>query len=218
MPIRHLASTVMVTMTLLLLASNAAIAAQTASSETESLLRPTSTSTNEVQAAINTGSKSKVEALLKQAAATHNTDLESALLERAESKNEIKLDNGKQVTPPKTATVASTAAGCERYPFSYRHVIAIAGVNLAWEEVLVGGFCWNGNVITWSGSVSSKRWSAAPYCWKDVNTGQYWAYYPKWMKAYTDGTVGGDAIWGCISLQHDEAWIDYANGGGVFRH
>lgn len=174
----------------------------------------------QVSTAVSTGSKPKVQALLSRAASTHNVELEAALLAHAESKDETKV-HGSPVQVM-AASVRNKArkirAGCYPWSFSHRHTVAIAGINVAWEEVIVGGFCWNGIAITWYGKVQSRRWSAAPYCWKDTSNGQYYTYYPKWMRAYSSGTIGGNAIWGCISLQGDDAWLEYANGGGIFRH
>ncbi len=228
MPKKYIITVVMVV--LMSLFANSAVASTIKSQEvsmthsvstmatSESPVRAYTSSMSMVKAAVSTGSKSKIKTLIKQAATTKDVELAAALLASAESRDEIKLNDSKQVKLPSLTAFTSTKAGCYPYSFSDRHTIAIAGVNLAWQEVLVGGFCWNGTAITRNGGVWSQRWSAAPYCWKDVGTGQYWTYYPKWIKAYTVGTVGGNAIWGCISLQRNEASMEYANGGGKFRH
>jgi hypothetical protein len=185
-----------------------------------SQVHPSALMDAQVSAVVSTGSKSKVQALLTQAASTHNVELEAALLAHAESKDEIKEHESPVQVMSSSARNKAHASRISCYPWSFsdRHTIGIAGVNLAWEEVIVGGFCWNGTRITWYGGAHSRRWSAAPYCWKDTSNGQYYTYYPKWMRAYSSGTVGGNAIWGCISLQGDNAWLEYANGGGIFRH
>lgn len=105
--------------------------------------------------------------------------------------------------------------------FSDRHTIKFPsksfGVTIAWQEVTVHGFCWNGRRITRWGGATVRRYSAFPYCWKDTSEGNVWNSYPKWREAFAYGVLGGNTGFGCISLQSDEPHVYYANGGGIFK-
>jgi hypothetical protein len=106
--------------------------------------------------------------------------------------------------------------------FSDRHTIKFPskgfGITIAWQEVTVHGFCWNGHRITWRGGATVRRYSALPYCWKDTSEGDVWNAYPKWREAFAYGVLGGNTGFGCVSLQSDEPHVYYANGGGIFRY
>jgi hypothetical protein len=106
--------------------------------------------------------------------------------------------------------------------FADRHTIKFPsksfGITIAWQEVTVHGFCWNGRAITWWGGATVRRYSALPYCWKDTSQADVWNSYPKWREAFAYGVLGGNTGFGCVSLQSDEPYVYYANGGGIFRH
>ena len=148
-----------------------------------------------------------VRALLSQAATHHDLSLEGALLRRAA----LTIHNDPGVH------IAAYHPGCQG-AISSEHTIHIGPVAISHQTVILDGFCWNGKRITSWGPVYAKRWSAFPYCWKDTSEGNYWSSYPKWRRAYVDGTLGGNTGFGCISLQHDSPYIDYANGGGHWKH
>lgn len=160
------------------------------------------------------------EALIEKA--KDHPDLAQAILKYSKTETEISAEDGSPFAMAElTAHVTAIAPGCSG-SFSDRHTIkfpsADFGITIAWQQITVHGFCWNGNRITWWGGATVRRWSAFAYCWNDTSQGDVWNSYPKWREAFAYGVLGGNSGFGCISLQSDQVTMYYANGGGIFRH
>lgn len=150
------------------------------------------------------GGPAGVRVALAHASATHDVALAGALLKHA--------------TVAVSGDTGLIRAGCHYNGFSSQHTIAILGINVAWQKITVNGFCWTGSRINWWGGAHANRWDSAPYCWKNTSSADYWNPAPKWRTAEASATLGGNAVFGCVSLQHDRPYVNYANGGGIFRH
>ncbi|MBV8988957.1 MAG: hypothetical protein JO372_10405 [Solirubrobacterales bacterium] len=158
----------------------------------------------EIQAAMRAGPKAE---LALVAGSRGDVPLERALLTHA-------------ITTTTSVPIASAGylkPGCKG-ALSSEHTITVFGIHIATQQVILDGFCWRDNRITSWGSTQAKRWSSFAYCWKDTSEGSYWVSRPKWRESYATGTLGGNAVVGCVSLQHDTPNIVYANGGGVWKH
>jgi len=161
----------------------------------------------EVRQAVLSGQVNRIQGLLSLSAKRHDVMLARALLGYAGLVDSFKPVSINHAEKP----------GCHYYPVTDRHEIVIVGIVVAWQQTTVYGLCWNGKKIIWWGGEFASRWAAAPYCWNNTSDGEAWDPAPKWRRAWVNGTLGGNAVIGCISLQRDEAYFFYANGGGVFK-
>ncbi len=98
---------------------------------------------------------------------------------------------------------------------SDQHKIQIVGLDVAWQKLTVGGFCWrNGRLTSWGGD-SGKRWSGFAYCWTNTSGPDDWWYHnPTWRRASLNGELGGNSGFGCVGLQHDDDWLGYGLNNG----
>lgn len=102
--------------------------------------------------------------------------------------------------------------GCHG-PVYHRTIIGAAGVTFGWRQVRVAGWCWRGRRIRrWHGA-DYRKYSAAPYCWTNESTDDGWWKYPRVRLAYTRGTLGGNAVFGCVGFQTIVPGIYYRYGG-----
>lgn len=96
---------------------------------------------------------------------------------------------------------------------THRNTIAVAGVQLAWRQVRLAGWCWGGGHITsWKGSDYSK-WTAFPYCFSNESNSDGWYNSPTRRLTHTRGQVGNNTPVGCITSQTLDPAIYYRDGG-----